>query len=285
MKKMTIRKAFADAWRVVAGDFGGALMATFLELVLRLIVTLPLLFLADAKLRLLALLSVPLFIFITLPARQNAAEAMQHSLRGMPLFSKRLAFGGAPYGRKLLRGLKTGACLLVWSLPLIAVGIWVGRLYFAGNTAGLNDGFTLMMNLTQFGGGELERGVIYVALIAAGLVLIVLFGCAFHAGRRHEWALGAQRVVPGRRGGLILCHIAAEATLLPAIAAGVWGIMGYLRQYLHGLKSLTGGFALPPMSAHVMIGLIAAVVLLIPAIPLRSLITAAYVHGLWEGKD
>ena len=285
MKKMTIRKAFAGGWRVFAGDLGGSLMTTLFELVLRAIVLLPLLFLADGKLRWLALLCPVLFLLLTLPARQNAAEAMQHSLRGMPLFSKRLAFGGAPYGRKLLRGLKTGACLLVWSLPLIAVGIWVGQLYFAGNTAGLNDGFTLMMNLTQFGGGELERGVIYVALIAAGLVLIVLFGCAFHAGRRHEWALGERRVVPGHRGGLLLCHIAAEVTLLPAFAAGAWGILGYLRQYLQGLKSLTGGLALPPMSTHVLVGLIAAVVLLIPAIPLRSLITAAYVHGLWEGKD
>ncbi len=91
---MKLSAVIRTAWRTWTAHFGETLLFTLYQLVIRCIALCPLLFLARKDLRWFALLSPVLFVLLVLPARQNAAEAMQHALRGMPLFSGRIAFGG-----------------------------------------------------------------------------------------------------------------------------------------------------------------------------------------------
>ena len=86
---MSISSAFRNAFRICFRHPADTLKFLATELCLVLICLAPVLFLADAGLRYLAVLAVPMWILIMFPARMNAAEAMQESLRGGRIFSLR----------------------------------------------------------------------------------------------------------------------------------------------------------------------------------------------------
>ena len=275
---MKISRAFKDAWHAYIAHPAATLKFLIVEMCLTGICAVPVLFLPEAPLRPLALLSVPLFLLILLPARMNAAEAMRDALGGGPLFSLRLA-DPSEYGKKLMCALKRAALVLLWSVPLIAAVllIWV-------HVSGEMDGFTLMrMIRSDFGGGDLVRGVLVIAGAVLLAMLLVAFGCAFHSGARHAFAHRDPARVRGHHGKIVLTWLCSLVCILPMIIA--FGIA--FARYLPAISDLNGLFMntvnLPSTRGTLRI-LAAGAVLTLPLLPLRSLITAAFVNGLEAKK-
>ena len=95
--------------------------------------------------------------------------------------------------------------MLLWSVPLI------GSLFLIWtHVSGEMDGFTLMrMIRSDFGGGDLVRGVLVIVLAVAAAMLLVVFGCAFHSGARHALAQGDVHRVKGHHGKILLTWFCA----------------------------------------------------------------------------
>ncbi len=275
---MKISQAFQNAGRVFAGQKASALKLLLLEACLTMFCFAPALFLWQESLRWLALACVPLFLFILLPARMNAAVVMGEALAGGSLFSRGLVdFSG--YGEKLRRALIRAFFLLLWSAPMIA-SVFVIREHVAGEM----DGFTLMrMIRSDFGGGDLFTGVLVIGLIVLATVLLAVFGCAFHSGARHAWAQGDPDRVKGHHGRVVGTWVCALASVLPFIIALIVVVIRYL-PVLSDLNGLFMGSVNLPSTRVTLIILGVGAVLTLPLLPLRSLIIAAGVRGLAENR-
>ncbi len=273
---MKISKAFRKAFQVYFGNRGTSAKFLLVELCLVLITLAPLLFLAESGLQLLALLSAVLFILILLPARMNAAGAMQDALRGGSLCSGQL-LETRGYGKKLAFGLSRVLLLLLWGAPLIACLV-IAKIHISGEM----DGFTLLRMIKSFGNEDLLRGVVYLALILIGAILILAVGCGFHCGDRHALALGNPSLIKGRHGKMLGAWFCSLVALLPLLVAIVVLIVRYL-PVLADLNGVVMGMVdLPSTRVSVMI-LAVGVVLTVPFVPLRSLIIAACAGG--EGEE
>ena len=274
---MTIGAAFRKAFQVFFGRFGATMKFWTVEACLTLACLAPALFLADSGLRFLALLAVPLYLLVMLPARVNAAGAMQQALEGGSLCSPRL---GDPtrYGAKLLYGLSRCGMLLFWSAPLIAC-LLIAREHISGDM----DGFTLMRLIKDFGGGDLMTGVGYLALILTGTLLLMMIGIGFHSGDRHALVLEDAKLLKGRRGRVLCCWFCSLIILLPALVA-IGTTVGRYLPVLLNLNALLMGEADLPSTRMTLIILGVGFALTLPLLPLRSLVIAAYVNG-WKHAD
>lgn len=281
---MKVMHAIGKAWKLYSSRFGAMMAFLLLEVVLRLIVLTPALFLMMKGMELWALLCVPLFVLVTLPARQCAAEIMQEAVRGGDIFSVRLVVT-RDYWIKVWNGLKQTLLGLVWMAPFLAATAYLVRVLTATGVNGQNDIFTLYRNIQKLGGGSLEAGAVRLLLMYAGLFVPFLVGCAFHSGRRHERALGPKKVIRGHRGGLMLTWLLSAVTVLPFAAATGWVVLGYVKKLISAVNNLAGGLVLPPLDQNIYLILGAFVVLLLPLLPLKSMMTACYVHDLWEGNE
>ena len=271
---MKISAAFRNAFRVYFGSFGATLKFLIVELCFTLAVLAPLLFLtAEGGLKWLALLSVLFFFAVMLWARVNAAGAMWDSLNGGSLFSMSLADTTA-YGKKVAYGLKRFALLLLWAAPLIAC-IVIARVHMAGET----DGFTVLRMIKAFGGGDLMTGMLYLMLILIASILLFAFGCAFHSGDRHAFVRQDPKRVRGHHGKILLTWLCALVSILPMLVAVVLLVLRYMPVLSDPSGFVAGTVDLPPTKGSAIIAGVGAV-LTIPFLPLRSLITAAYVEGL-----
>ncbi len=273
---MKISKAFGKAFRVCNGDRGAYVRFFLTELCLTLITLAPLLFLAESGLRPLALLCVPLFVFVLLPARVNAAAAMQNALAGGSLFSRCLA-DASGYGRKLGYGLLRAFYLLLWAAPLIA-GLVIARAHISGEM----DGFTLLRMIKSFGGEDLLRGTIYVALIFVALLLLFAAGCGFHCGDRHAMVLGLKKI-PGGRRKMLGCWICSLVVLLPLIIAVIITLIRYFPA-LMDLNGVVMDLVELPSTRVTAIILGAGAVLTLPLMLLRSMVIAACAGGNGEAE-
>lgn len=272
---MKISAAVKDAFRVYAGHFGSTLKFLVVEGCMTLAALTPLLFLTNEKLKLFALLAIPFWLLLVLWARVNAAAAMRDAFGEGSLFTYRLIEPGS-YGKKLAYGLKRGLMLLLWGAPmLIALFIAWKNYYGYGDT----DVFTLMRNIKSFGGNDVVTGILYLALIFLGTVLLLAFGCAFHSGDRHAFVRENPKLIKGHHGKILLTWLSALVTILPMIVAAVLLILRYMPVLSDPSGFVAGTVDLPPTKGSVIIAGVGAV-LTIPFLPLRSLITAAYVDGL-----
>ena len=271
---MKISDAFRNAFRVYFGNIGASLKFLVVELCFTLAVLAPLLFLtAEGWMKWLALLSVPMFFGLLLWARVNAAGAMWDSLNGGSLFSMTLADTTA-YGKKLAYGVKRFVMLLLWAAPLIAC-IVIARVNMAGET----DGFTVLRMIKRFGGGDLMTGMLYLVLILIASILLFAFGCAFHSGDRHAFVREDPKLIKGHHGKILLTWLCALVTILPMIVAVVLLILRYMPVISDPSGFVAGNVDLPETKGSAIIAGVGAV-LTIPFLPLRSLITAAFVDGL-----
>ena len=271
---MKISAAFRNAFRVYFGNFGASLKFLIVELCFTLAVLAPLLFLtAEGQMKWLALLSVPMFFALMLWARVNAAGAMWDSMNGGSLFSMSLADTTA-YGKKVAYGLKRFVMLLVWAAPLIAC-IVIARMNMAGET----DGFTVLRMIKKFGGGDLMTGMFYLMLILVASILLFAFGCAFHSGDRHAFVREDPKRVKRHHGKIVLTWLCALVSILPMLVAIVLLVLRYMPVLSDPSGFVAGTVDLPPTKGSAIIAGVGAV-LTIPFLPLRSLITAAYVEGL-----
>ena len=269
---MKISSAFRDAFRAYTGRPGATAKFLAVEGCMTLAAFTPLLFLSESGLKWLALLAVPFYLLLMLWARVNAAAAMRDALNGESLFSLRLAEPEG-YGKKLVYGLKRCLMLLCWAAPLIA-SLIIAKVHISGDT----DGFTLLRMIKGFGGGEIVTGVLYLALIVLGTVLLLCFGCAFHSGDRHAFVRGNPKLVKKHHGKIALCWLCSLVAVLPMIIAVVAVIIRYI-PVLGDQNAIMSMEGLPSTKVTLII-LAAGAALTLPLLPLRSLIPAAFVNGL-----
>lgn len=272
---MKISTAFRNAWKAYSFAPGETLKFFLTELCLTLICLAPLLSLTGGgKAGWMAWAAPALWMLVMLPARMNAASAMKNALRGGPMGDRVLAETRG-YGEKLLCGLKRGGFLLLWGIPMIACGV-IFRIHFSGDT----DSFTVIRILkNDLGGGDYKRGLLVVAVTVAAALMVLLAGCGFHSGARHAFVRGDKGLVRGRHGSVLLCWLASQICVLPMLIAAATVIGRYVAviQDLNGLLMKT--VSLPSTRSSLII-LAAGAVLTMPLLPLRSLITAAFVDGL-----
>ena len=146
------------------------------------------------------------------------------------------------------------------------------------------DGFTLMRLIKDFGGGDLMTGVLYMALILLGAMLLVAVGCAFHSGDRHAFVRKDPKLVKGHHGKIVLCWLCSLVALLPMILAIVAVVLRYVPLLSNLTALLTKQMSLPSTKESLII-LAAGAVLTLPLLPLRSMIPAAFVDGLEKEKN
>ena len=151
----------------------------------------------------------------------------------------------------------------------------VARIHYYGDM----DVMTLMRGIKNFGGGDLTTGMLYLALILVGSIIVLVLGCAFHSGDRHAFVRNNQKLVKKHKGRIVLCWFSSLFTLLPMIIA----IVAVIIRYLPALKDLSAimskQMSLPSTKVTLIILGVGAV-LTVPLLPLRSLIPAAFVNGL-----
>ncbi len=273
---MKISQAFREGARKLKEQKGDALKFLAAEGALTIMCLVPLLFLTQkGPLKYLAALVVPMWLLIKVPARLNAAAAMQDSLAGGRLFSWRVADPG-DYWKKVRYGLKRLGLLLLWSAPLIAALTYAWMQYAGvGNT----DGLTVMQKIYNFGGQDTKTGAIYLLLILAALIVLAMIGLGFHSGDRHAYVLGQKGLLKGKRPKTLLCRICSLVYLLPLLIAIVIVMIRYA-PLLNDISGVLQGDVPKPSTKVTLAILGVGAVLTLPLVPFRSMTTAAYVKGL-----
>lgn len=279
---MTVRQAAQQARSTYKAHASELFDFLLLQVIFRLIPLTPCLFLLTSKLKMLALLGIPLFLLIVPFVREKTALALQSALGGGSL-SLRDALSEGGYWKGVWNGLKKCFLLLLWASPFIAVSIWGYRILFGSAVVGQTDFFTVMSALTRLGSGDMVRGVTYALLIYMATLLPFCFGLGFHSGDRHARALGNRAMIRGHRKGVLLAWLRSLLTIVPfLVVAGVTGGR-YLSSVLAALNKISGrGLSIPKPGTELYIILAAFVILLLPVVPLKSLITAAKVRGIQE---
>ena len=273
---MKLTSVYHKAWSVYRRHFKGLMLTLLLGLVLRCVALTPLLFLSAPQTRYLALLCVPLWLLIVLPARQNAAIAMQATLETDESPFSVALISSDDYKAKLLRGLTATLRMLLWFLPLIA-GVILALWAFYGSV----DGFTMIRMISRLGGG-IKQGIQRILIIYLLTLIPPLLGCAFHCGTRHGAALGRPKATRGHHLRLMLVWLSSLVTFVPfLVATGITG-GSYLRDVLDTVKSFLSTFSslsIPHPGQTLILVAAFAVVLLLPLIPLHSLIPAVYMNA------
>ncbi len=274
-----MKHVLKESLRLYKKNFPQLMLAMLAEAVLRLSALTPLMFLAEGQLAPLALLAIPLYLLIALPARQNYARALQDMMNGGSVFSDRLiALDG--YGRKLWRGLKGTLCMLLWSIPTIAglAGLYAGFM-------GAVD-FVTFMSFFKKLGGSVPDGVVRALLIVAATALLIFLGCAVHSGTRHAVAMGEKKLLKGRRFGLIGLWVIGALLFVPYIAVLAYTLSDFLRTVVGSLKALDlEGISLALGARQLALIWGGAALLVLPALPLRSLLPAVYLRKVKEERD
>ncbi len=301
----SLKKALHHACAAYGRNFGEVLLFLLFQIAVRLIAAVPLIALFTPGYGWIAWLSPLLFVLIVMPARRAAACAYRSLLRGGALFTREMGIGWKPYGRLLWESLKTAFCVLLWSAPLIAAGVWAYSLFRAEGVQGSTDGLTLIRQVRDFGGGDPVRGAVYLALAVLALILLMTVGCAFHSGARHDKAQPPKQIRFFRhRGRAMLAWLLGMLLFLPfalAVALVIWDVLrGVLGGLLNAVRDLGSGSGAGEQElqaavqqaestvqteagAHAWRGWVLAgsfLLLFLPVFPLRALFSAAAVDSL-----
>ena len=275
---MKTKAALRRAWEVYKASPADMLVYLLVMLIAALLPLVPLLCLAGKSIRWFALLSVPLYVFVSAPMRMNAAAVLQKGLRTGKLVNSGLVdFSG--YGTKLTNALKNTLLLLVWGATGIAATAYIAYIY-----TGATDVGTIALSLSRIG-GDIQTGFIYVLLIYLACWLPLLAGFCFHSGTRHAQALSGRALLKGHRGGVIRTWLCSFVIALPFVIA----VAAVLCHYVPDLAKALNRFnmdAMKTLGKSMLLWLGGSVlVLLLPLIPLRHLMVAAYVGGLQDAAD
>ena len=274
---MQLKPVVKESLRLYKKNFAPLMLCLLVQGVLRFIALTPLLFLADKALAPLALLALPLYLLIALPARQNVALALQDMISGGSVFSLRL-LSTTDYGRKLLRGLKGTLCMLLWS-ALTLSGVTLLFLSFKG----LTDGFTLM-GVFYVIGGSVADGVWIVLGALCASTLLILLGCALHSGSRHAAALGDKALLRGNHLRLMGLWFLGMLLVIPFVIV----VIAVLGSFILTLPEALRNMQLPSLTLTASqwgMLIISAAVLLLPLLPLKNLLPAVYLHMEKEARD
>ncbi|MBR4577926.1 MAG: hypothetical protein IKO25_12100 [Clostridia bacterium] len=271
---MKISQAFRTAYKTVAGQKAETAKLLATEFALTVMCLAPLLFLtAKGPEKYCAVLALPLWLLVKVPSRLNAAAVMQDGLEEGKLFSLRMGDPGN-YRAKLRYALIRLGLLLLWAAPLIAALLYAWEKY-----TGRTDGLTVLQMIYEFGGKDMKTGIIYLLLILAALLILWGLGAGFHSGDRHAWVLEEKDLLKKRRLGVLGCRLASLVFLLPLIVAAIVVVFRYA-PLLNDVSGVVSGDVPRPSSRVTLIILGIGTLLTVPLIPIRSMVTAAYVKGL-----
>ena len=271
---MKLTSVYRKAWGVYRRHFGGLMLTLLLEMVLRLIVLTPLLFLALPQTRYLALLCIPLWVLIVLPARQNAAIAMRATLETDASPFSPVLISSDNYRAKLLRGLLGTLRMLLWFIPLIA-GVILALWAFYGPV----DGLTMIRMISRFGGG-IKPGLQRILILYLLTLVPPLLGFAFHCGARHAAALGRPRATRGHHLKLMPLWLSLLILLVPFLTAASVTAVNYVRSVIDNLNRFSLTLPDPQPTLRLLAGFAGGLLLpLIFLIPLCSLIPAVYMQS------
>ena len=288
------------------------LLYMFVALLIRLIVLAPLaalyVFPQGSPWRWLAALCPALMLFFILPQRFSFAEALVQKPRER-FFSFDQALSMKGYGRKLLESLLHALNLLKWALPLIAMGGYA--LYCSERV----DAKTLMMALINTGktvsnllygissffvsllghlpspqvaGGLMEGVYVLLAVVGVGVV-VLLIGAVRNSATRYIWVLAEREERPvrtevrrrlrGRRWrqmGVGLCNLLLLAPFLVTVALSLKNVLGDLSTQVMLLMAGGGKGSALPLTDALMPLLTAFLLLYMPLLPARRILTAAF---------
>ena len=279
-----IRKAMHRAWTLYREKAGILLGAELLQTMLALIVLAPLIFLFVQELRPLCLLTVPLFVLIILPMRQNEARLLADLDAGKETGLWQIV-SGYRYGQKLGRGVKTTLLMLAWGCAFLAATGVILYYYKAQGVEGSTDFLTVLRTITKLGGGKIDRGAVRAILIYLATLVPVLLGLAFHSGTRHAFTNnGGRRTLKGHRPAVIGMWFASLVTLVPFAAVTAFTSLNYVGKLKDALAqfNLSGKMSIPMPDGGAIVIAIAFVVLVLPLLPLKKLMTACRVHMMAE---
>ena len=282
-----IRKAMRRAWALYKEKFGLLLGAELLQTVLTLIVLAPLIFLFVQELRPLSLLTVPLFLLILLPMRQNEARLLADLDAGRETGLWQIV-SGYRYGTKLARGVKTTLLMLLWGCAFLAATGLVLYYYKAQGVEGSTDFLTVLRTITALGGGKIDRGAVRAILIYLATLIPVLLGLAFHSGTRHAYTNnGGRKTLKGHRLAVIGMWFVSLVTMLPFAAVAAFTSMNYVGRLREALAqfNLSGKMSIPMPDQGALVIAAAFVVLVLPLLPLKKLMTACRVHMMAKPDD
>ena len=298
----SLARALRKACKVFFAHPVQVMLFLLVQVTIRLAAFAPLLFLLIPGYQAGALLVIPAYVLVVIPARQRAAYAYRSMLHGGDLFIPQLGVGWRPYPGILGKGLRTGVCLLPWIAPLAAAVIWLVTFWKAEGVQGQTDGITVIRSFLAFGGGDPMRALLYAALIAGGLILCAAAGCAFHSGARHDFTQD-RRMIRGlkHRGRAVTAWLAGVGLFIPFAAMTAFLLLGMFRGLLHGVVGqLTGGgeqevAAIQQTASEAAARVTAGgnnwryammgagfVLLVLPMTVLKGLFSAAAVDSLWE---
>jgi len=279
---MKIAHAVRKSATYFGHHLGQCMLTLLLQLVLRMMALAPILFAFAKETRLLALLCLPLYVLIVFPARANAAIAMQRALAGENLFGMQLV-SVENYWGKVLQGVKQALLLCLWGAAWLAATALALVVYSGKTIEGVTDVFTILRTLMALGGGSSIQGAKIVILIYLATLLPLFVGFAFHCGARHARALGNRKLVRGHRLGVMGSWLVSLVTLVPFGAVAAWVGLELVGALSAALASIgTGSMTLPSLGNKIYMLAGSFVLLLLPLIPLKELIPAAYVQGLKE---
>ena len=90
-------------------------------------------------------------------------------------------------------------------------------------------------------------------------------------------------MLKGHRLGVMGCWLAGLIALLPFLLVAGWASLDYVSALVGAISSIgTGTVSLPPLDQKIFVIAAAFVVLLLPLLPLKQLLSAAYVRQLKE---
>ena len=280
--RIQIWRALKQAAGTGIRNYKDLLKFSFVEVCLMMIGLAPLLFLLAPDMQYAAAITYLFFLLVIIPARMNAAAAMQDCLSGGPVFSYRL-IDYTGIRRKVMCGFKRMLLLPIWAVPMIISLDYAYRLWKGENDM---DGFSLLQSIQDFGGGDVKKSILYILLITAGLILILMIGAGFHSGARHALALDKPRLVDGHHGKIVAGWLCATLIfMLPfwiALAIVLIQVLPILLSDLNGIILHT--VSLPrPRTMLLILG--AGSLLTVPLLPIRSLMIAALVHQLKDDGE
>ena len=278
---MIVKITLTEAKHIYKKNFGGLMLMTLIQLLIRLAVLAPLFFLTSKQLKPLAALAPVLYILLIAPLRRNAAKMYRDLAEGRPLQLKGL-FSFGRYSEKMSGAAAAGIHLLPWAIPVIAATVYIILAY----NGVIMDVFTLLRSVMDLGNLEWVkamlagtssatiRGVIVIMTAYLLTFLILSIGCALNSWRR--FARSGEKMKRGS--GLMRCRIIGGATMIPFLAVAVVVSRDYLSKLLDAVSGMIGGgLKLPPMDGMVYVVGAAFVLLYLPRIPLSSIITAVCV--------
>lgn len=280
--RIRLGRAFARALRAGGKHPGNLVRFLIVETCLTMLGLVPLLFLLEPGLRLLALLAVPLWLLIVNPARINAAAGMQACLAGESIFSFRLV-DLSRWKELVIFGIKRMLFLMLWLLPLAGTLLYIRNYWLE---IGQVDAITWIGMMKDAGNDDFLTGVIntampMVVMLAVSLALVVI-GIAFHSSARHACALEQPGLACGHRGKLVFGWFLSLVFMLPLGIALVM-LLNRLRSMAAGKNDITELWnQVKGLKSSILMILGGGTLLTLPLLPFRSLTVADMVRQLHE---